>query len=132
MATFLGNSGTVNIGGNAVAEVLDWSITESVSPPDDTVIGDTYKTHKNGSTAEWSGAISCYWDDTDTTGQVAMTVDASVSLTLHPEGDTAGDYEYSGTATITSIEASGALDGVMTANFSFQGNGALTRGTVGA
>jgi len=118
------------IGAAAVAEVVDWSISRSVSPPDDTVIGDTAKTHKNGSTTEWSGSISCYWDDTDTTGQGAMTVDASVSLALQPEGATAGDYEYSGTATITSIETSGALDGVMTANFSFQGNGALTLGTV--
>lgn len=129
MATFNGNSGIVKVGANAVAEVLDFSISESANTVDDTVLGDASMTHKTG-LLSWSGSINCYWDDTDATGQVALTVGASVTLNLLPEGDTVGDAEYSGTATITGIERAITNDSIVTQSFTFTGNGALTIGTV--
>lgn len=109
-----------------MAEVISWSLTETGNVADDTAIGDTTMTHKQGNTS-WSGSISCYWDETDSTGQEAMTANASVDLSLLPDGATTGDIDFNGTATIVSIERSGGIDAIVTANFSFTGNGDLTR-----
>lgn len=131
MANHIGNSGDVTIGANVVAEVLSFSLTEGANTADSTVLGDTYASHEVG-TLNWSGSISCYWDETDTTGQEAMTSGASVEVHLRPEGAGATNIDFNGTATITSIERSLANDSIVTANFSFTGNGALTRTVISA
>lgn len=132
MATHWGNEGTVKIGSNAVAEITEYEFTETVQPVDDTAMGDSYKTHIAGSgIKEWSGSMTCHWDETDTNGQVAMTPGASVTLNLYPEGATSGDVYWSGTATITERSQSVKMDGeTIQATFQFLGNGTLTRGTV--
>ena len=126
MANHSGNSGSVTIGANAVAEVLSFSLTEGVNVIDDTVIGDSADSHIVGTT-NWSGSVSCYWDETDTTGQEAMTIGASVALHLLPEGTGSTNIDFEGTASVTSIERATANNSIITANFSFQGTGALTR-----
>jgi hypothetical protein len=126
MANITGNSGDVTISAAIVAEVLSFSLTEGVNVIDDTVIGDAADTHQVGTT-NWSGSVSCFWDDTDATGQEAMTIGASVELHLRPEGAGAGNIDFNGTASITSIERAVANNAIVTANFSFQGTGALTR-----
>lgn len=126
MATHTGNGGAVKIGTATVAEVLDWSLTEGINVIDDTVVGDAADTHLVGTT-NWSGSVNCYWDETDTLGQEAMTIGASVALHLLPDGAAVGDIDFNGTASITSIERASANNSIVTASFSFQGNGALTR-----
>ena len=126
MANHTGNAGTVLITAAAVAEVLSFSLTEGVSVIDDTVVGDAADTHQVG-TVNWSGSVSCYWDETDTLGQEALTIGASVALHLLPEGAGSTNIDFNGTASVTSIERSVANNSIVTANFSFQGNGALTR-----
>lgn len=131
MATFIGNDGVVKVGANTVAEVSAFSVSQTGNTADDTVLGDTAQSHLAGTTG-WSGSLTCYWDDTDTAGQGAMTINASVALTLLPEGVAVGAAEYTGTATITGIETGIGLDATNTASFSFTGNGPLTIGTVSA
>ena len=131
MANHTGNGGAVKIGANTVAEMLDWSLTEGVNVIDDTVVGDAADTHQVGTT-NWSGSVNCYWDETDATGQEAMTIGASVELHLEPDGAATGDIDFNGTATINSIERASANNSIVTANFSFTGNGALTRTVVPA
>jgi hypothetical protein len=126
MATHTGNGGEVQIASATVAEVLDWSLTEGVNIIDDTVTGDAADTHLVGTT-NWSGSVNCYWDETDATGQEAMTIGASVVIHLLPDGSAATDIDFNGTATINSIERASANNSIVTANFSFTGNGALTR-----
>lgn len=129
MANIIGNSGEVKIGANQVAEVLEFTLTENATTADDTVIGDTWQSHKVGTTS-WSGSVNCYYDSTDANGQEAMTVGASVELHLIPAGAGAGNIDFNGTATITSIERAVANDSIVTANFSFTGNGPLTQSTL--
>ena len=86
----------------------------------------TYKTTLSDST----GTIDCFWDETDTTGQGAMTIGASVTLNLYPEGADSGDTYYTGTALITSIGVSQAHDGLVERSFGFQVTGALSITTV--
>lgn len=129
MATHHGKDGVVKVGSNAVAEVKEFSVESGVEVADDTVMGDAWKTHLTGQ-KQWSGSLTCNWDETDTTGQEALTEGASVTLNLHPEGADTGDKYLTGTATITSITLSASLDGVVTRAFQFQGNGALAWATV--
>ncbi len=129
MALHKGSEGVVKIGSNTIAEVRDWSLEETAETIDSTELSDSAKTFEVGTTS-WSGSLNCFWDETDTTGQGACTVGASVTLNLYPEGATTGDTYATGTALINSLSKSGGIDGLVEASFSFQGTGALTWGTV--
>jgi len=126
MTTHTGNGGLVKISANTVAEILDWSLTEGVNVIDDTVQSDAADTHKTGTT-NWSGSANGYWDETDTNGQEAMTNGASIEIHLLPDGSAASDIDFNGTATISGIERASANNAIVTVNFTFTGNGALTR-----
>ena len=69
------------------------------------------------------------WEETDTTGQGALTAGTSVTLNLYPEGDTTGYTYYTVTAIVTSISRANAIGSLVTATFSFQGTNALTSAT---
>lgn len=125
MATYLGKDGVVKVGSVAIAEVRNFSITQAAATTEDTVMGDSWSTHKV-TLKSWSGQLACFWDATDTTGQGALTIGAEVTLKLYPGGVASGDQELSGSAIITSIETQLAHDGIVEASFSFQGTGALT------
>ena len=129
MANHKGSEGTVKIGSNAIAEVRSWELSRTAEMIEDTEIGDAAKTFQAGNTS-WSGSVSCFWDETDTNGQVAMTAGASVTLNLYPEGATTGDIYYTGTALITGITRRAGVNTMVEADFSFQGTGALTTSTV--
>ena len=129
MAVHKGSEGAVKIEANTVAEVRDWSLEETAETIDSTEMSDAAKTFEVGTTS-WSGSVNAFWDETDTSGQGAMTAGASVTLNLYPEGATSGDTYGSGTAIISSISKSAGIDGLVEASFSFQGSGALTWATV--
>jgi len=129
MATHHGNEGTVKVGANAVAEVTEWQFDESAQIDDDTAMGDVWDSHVLRRKS-WSGRVSCHWDETDATGQGALTIGASVTLNLYPEGATTGDVYHTGTATVTAIAHQSSKDGVTGVTFSFTGNGAATHPTV--
>lgn len=128
MATFHGKEGVVKNGSNAVAEVNSFTLNSSVETSDDTVMGDTWRSHKTGFKT-WNGTVECQWDDTDTNGQESFTEGASVTIHLLPEGTDTGSYDYTGTATITEVVHNQVKDGIVTRTFNFLGNGALSRTT---
>jgi predicted secreted protein len=113
MAVFTGKAGVVQTGSNALAEVRSYSITQT---------GDTTRT-------EFSGSVDVFFDDTDTSGQVSLTIGSSFSLNLAPEGTGSGAYKLSGSAIVTDITRTAAHDGLVEMTIAFQGTGALTIGT---
>jgi hypothetical protein len=129
MANHKGSEGVVKVGANTVAEVRDWSLSETADTIEDTTMGDSARTRKPGLTSA-SGSITAYWDESDTTGQGAMTVGAEVTLNLYPEGATSGDTYATLSAIITEAGVSASFDGMVEATFSFEANGAVTWGTV--
>ena len=129
MANHKGSEGTVHIGTNAVAEIKSINLSESMNLIDDTNIGDTAKTFQSGTT-EWEGSVDCFWDETDTNGQVALTIGASVTVKFYFEGATSGDTFYSGTGLVTGITRGSAVDGMVDASFTLKGTGALATSTV--
>jgi predicted secreted protein len=78
----------------------------------------------------FSGSLDVFWDETDTSGQGALTIGSEVTLNVYPEGDTSGDTYYTGTAIVTGVSRSASFDGLVEASVSVQGTGALTSTTV--
>jgi predicted secreted protein len=129
MATHAGSEGTVKVGSDAIAEIRSFSIEETADTLEDTSMGDAARTYKPSLTS-FSGSVDVFWDETDSTGQGALTIGAEVTLNLYPEGDTAGDTYLSGAAIVTGRSVSSSFDGLVEMSISVQGNGALTQTTV--
>ena len=129
MATHTGSEGTVKVGANAIAEIRSFSIEESADTLEDTTMGDGARTYKPSLTT-YTGTVDVLWDETDTTGQGALTIGAEVTLNLYPEGDTSGDTYYTGAAIVTGRTINSSFDGLVEMSISVQGNGALTETTV--
>ncbi len=121
-----GSEGTVYVGANEIAQIRGWSVTEASQTVDSTDIGDAYDTHIK-TRKSWRARVNCFWDETDTSGQGALTNGASIILNLYPEGlgDTNDEYFF-GTATVVGVTRNAAVDGTVEASFEAMGNGALT------
>lgn len=128
MATHTGSEGTVKVGANAIAEIRSYSIEQTADTVEDTSMGDSYRTHKT-TLKSWSGTVDVFWDETDTTGQAALTVGSEVTANFYPEGSTTGDAYLTGTAIVTGKTISASFDGMVESTISLQGTGALTTAT---
>ena len=129
MANHTGVSGLVKVGTATVAEVRSFTLSTTSELLEDTNLTDTAKTYqigKKGATC----SIECFWDETDTNGQIAIAEGSQVALNLYPEGADSGDYYFSGTYLISGNSISIPTDGVIEATFDATLTGALTRGTV--
>lgn len=129
MATHTGSEGTVKVGSNAIAEIRSFSIEETADTLDDTTMGTIARTYKSSLTT-FTGTIDVLWDETDATGQGALTIGASVTLNLYPEGDTSGDVYLTGEAIVTGRSVNSTFDGLVEMSISVQGSGALSQTTV--
>ncbi len=129
MANHTGNGGVVKVGSNTVAEIREFSLSETAETIDDSTMGSTARTKKSGMTSA-SGSMTAFWDETDTTGQGAMTVGAAVTLNLHFEGTASGATYATLSAIITEAGVSSTFDGMVEATFSFEANGAVSWTTV--
>ena len=128
MAVFTGKAGVVRTGSNALAEVRSYSITQTGDTTESTSMGDSAKTFE-ATLTEFSGSVDVFFDDTDTSGQVSLTIGSSFTLNLAPEGTGSGAYKLSGSAIVTDITRTAAHDGLVEMSIAFQGTGALTIGT---
>jgi hypothetical protein len=129
MATHKGSEGTVKSGANAIAEIRSYIITETADVLEDTTMGDASRTYL-ASLKTFTGSIECFWDETDTNGQLTLDVGSTVTINIYPEGSTSGDTYYTGSVIITEKSITASFDGMVEASFSFQGTGALSETTV--
>ena len=128
MATHKGSEGTIKVGSNAVAELLSYSITENVDLIETTNISDAARLYTTGKSS-WGGEIATNWDETDT-AQSALTIGASVTLNIYPEGATSSDTYYTGSAIVTGLDKSADGEGLVTNTISVTGTGALSSALV--
>lgn len=129
MSNHLGSEGLVKVGSNTIAEVTAWTLSESSEMVEDTELSDTSKSFK-ADLKGWTVSIEAHWDETDAAGQEAMTNGTTVALNLYPEGAAGSDQYFTGSVIISGIERSGGISGVITASFTGQGTGALSKTTV--
>lgn len=129
MANHHGSEGLVKIGAVTVAEVTGFNFTLTAEYAEDTTLADTAKTYNVAAITAWSGSVTAYWDETDTSGQVAFVTGSNVALKLYPEGATTGDTYYYGDVLVTEVTRTVARGAVTEISFNFVGNGVLTVGT---
>lgn len=128
MAVHHGKTGKIKVGSNVISALQAWSINENVGTSPTTAMGDSAQTHLVDIPG-WTGSFDCHLDHLDTMGQAALAIGASITLGVYSNGDGSGKKYFSGTASITSIDAAGALTGAVTRRYGFMGNGALTIAT---
>jgi hypothetical protein len=135
MALHMGKEGIVKVGTTpaTVAEVREWQLDTSGDTAETTSINTAqgnagWRTFAATLNA-WEGSLTCFWDETDLTGQQTIDCGTTILLKLYPEGTTTGATYFAGSAIVTGVARKGALDGVVEAVFSFKGTGALTEST---
>ena len=128
MATHTGSEGTVKIGSDQLAEVRSYTIESSGETIEDTSMGDAARTYKAGLTT-FTASFEVYFDETDT-AQGAVDAGASITFSVYPEGETAGDTYYTGSCIVTGRSITASFDGMVEMSLSVQGSGALTETTV--
>ena len=129
MATVKGSEGLVKVGAVTIAEIRSYSYDESADTIETTSMGDTARSYVPSLTS-WTGSIEVLWDPADTTGQGALTIGSSVSVSFYKEGETTGDLYASGTAIITGISNSGSYDDLVMKSYTLQGDGVLVETAV--
>lgn len=130
MATHTGSEGTVRVGAtNNVLEIRSYSVEETADTVEDTSMGDSYRTFKT-TLKGWTGSIDVFWDETDTTGQGALTPGSEVNIRFYPEGASTADVYYTGQAIVTGKTITGSFDGMVESTITVQGTGALTSAAV--
>ena len=129
MAVHKGSEGVVKVGSNTVAEVTAFSFDETVDTIESTALSNSARSYV-ADYVGFTGTVDCQWDETDTSGQGAMTVGSTVTLNLYPEGSASSATYYTGSAIITSISRANAMGSIVTASFSFTGTNALTSARV--
>ena len=127
MATHTGSEGTIKIGSTVLGELRSYTLEQTSDTIEDSSMGDTVRTYKAGLKAS-SGSASVFFDEADA-GQLLCTVGSSITLNVFPEGNTAGDKFYALDAIVTGYNVSASFDGMVEAEITFQGNGAVTIGT---
>jgi predicted secreted protein len=127
MATHTGSEGTIKVGTTVVGELRSYSLEQTADTIEDTSMGDTTRTYKSALKG-WSGSASLFFDETDA-GQTALALGTEIALKVYPEGASSGDKYYYGQAIITGSNISASFDGMVEAEVTFTGSGALTLGT---
>ncbi len=132
MATKTGASGVVKVqvSGTTVAvvgEVRSFTFDGSADTIEDSVMGDTARTYKQGLSTN-TVSIECYWDEADAQ-QLILDERADVDFEIYPTGTGTGETYFSGGGIVTSRSITGAFDGMVEASFTIQCSGAITEAT---
>ena len=128
MAVHHGKEGEVVVGGSAVGELSSFTIETTGDVVESTKMSDSAKSFIAGSTS-FSGTLEMHYDETDSPQQT-LTAGSSISFVLLPEGNSSGDESFTGTGIVTGMSVNNAMDEIISRTVTFQGTGALTRGTV--
>ena len=128
MAAHKGSEGLVQAGGSTIGQLTGYTLDESAEVIDQTILSSTSKVNVAG-TLGFSGSVDLLFDEADTP-QMTLIAGANITFLFLPVGNPSGDYSFSGVGVVDSVSYSAAVDGNVTSTASFQGTGALTRGTV--
>ena len=128
MATHHGKEGVVTAGGTAVGELTSFTLETTGDVVEDTALTDATKSFVAGRTS-FSGTLEMHFDETDSP-QTTLIAGASIAFILLPEGNSSGDRSFTGTGIVTGMSVNNSMDAIVSRTVTFQGTGALTRGTV--
>jgi predicted secreted protein len=127
MATHTGSEGLIRIGSTTVGELRSYTLDQTADTIEDTSLGDSSRTYKAGLKA-FAGSASLYFDEADA-GQILIVVGTEIAIKFYPEGNTTGDKFYEGNAIVTAYNISASFDGMVEAELTFTGTGAISLST---
>ena len=127
MATHTGSEGTIKVATTTVGELRSYTLEQTADTIEDTSLGDTSRTYKSALKG-WSGSASLFFDEADA-GQILLVVGGSITIKVFPEGASSGDKFYEGSAIVTAYNISASFDGMVEAELTFTGTGALSLST---
>jgi predicted secreted protein len=127
MATHTGSEGNIKIGSTILGELRSYTLESTSDTIEDTSLGDTSRTFKTGLKG-FSGSASLFFDEADA-GQLLVTAGSSITIKVFPEGASTGDKFYEGSAIVTAYNISASFDGMVEAELTFTGTGALSLST---
>ena len=127
MATHFGKEGVVTAGGTGIGELTGYTLETTADVVEDTQLSDATKSFVTGRTS-FSGTLEMSYDETDSPQQT-LTAGTTIAFILAPEGNSSGDETFTGSGIVTGMSVNVTLDGITTRSVTFQGTGALTRGT---
>lgn len=122
-----GSEGLIKVGSDTVGELRSFSLETTGDTIESTNMGTVARTYKAGLTS-WSGTATLFWDEVDA-GQLALVLGTEIVIKVYPEGATAGDKYYTGSAIVTAKSVSASFDGLVESSISFTGTGALSFST---
>ena len=128
MATHHGKEGVVTVGGTEMGEVTSFTLETTGDVVEDTALTDATKSFVAGRTS-FSGTLEMHFDEADAQ-QETLTAGSSISFVLLPEGNDTGDQSFTGTGIVTGMSINNSMDAIVSRSVTFQGTGALTKGTV--
>ena len=127
MATHTGSEGLIKVSSTTVGELRSYTLEQTSDTIEDTSLGDSTRTYKTGLKG-FSGSASLFFDEADA-GQILLVVGGSITIKVFPEGASSGDKYYEGSAIVTAYNISASFDGLVEAEMTFTGTGALTLST---
>lgn len=113
-----GCGGQVLVGAAVVAEVRNWELSETAERIDASSMGDCSRTYAVGP-VEATGGFNCWMDDSDATGQGALPVAGSVTLSLYPDGAGTGKPSRTFSATIEGVAERADVAGLVERDYTF-------------
>jgi hypothetical protein len=133
MATTTGASGVVKVqaSGTAVAvvgEVRSFTFEGSADTIEDSVMGDSARTYKQGLKTN-TVSLEVYWDEDDVQ-QLLLDEGADIDFEIYPTGAGSGETFFTGGGIVTSRSISGAFDGMVEASFTVQCSGAVAEAQI--
>ncbi len=128
MSTHHGKEGVVTAGGTGIGELTGFTLETTGDVVEDTALTDATKSFVAGRTS-FSGTLEMHYDETDSPQQT-LTAGSSIAFILLPEGNSTGDESFTGTGIVTGLSVNNPMDGIISRSVTFQGTGALIRGTV--
>lgn len=124
MAGLKGYEGSFRLAGTATGDINEWSLDVELNTEDDAEFGDAWE-DPSPTTKKWSGSIKGKLNLSDTNQaacQTALLGGSTVSARFY----TTGSAYYAGTALVTKISVSPAVNNLIPVEMTIMGKGALT------
>ena len=130
MTTYQGHEGAITVDGNEIAQIRNWSFSETTERVDVTDAADSHMQRKAGVKSA-SGEVECLYDPDDTNGQAVLANGATVTLVLYPIGNSEGNKRITLDVIISDFRYNNPNKrDVIPATFQWESAGDVTHDTV--
>tara|TARA_R100001510_G_C7570140_1_gene146836 strand:- start:96 stop:491 length:396 start_codon:yes stop_codon:yes gene_type:complete len=125
MAVFHGSGGSLAIGGTAVAQVQEWSVTQNAEMVETTSLGQSARTYSKG-LESFEGSCEVIVSDDDDTGYTNFNQQLKAGTALSVEFFQDNNDKLSGSVLVSSVETTLSFDDIARYSVTFTGTGGLT------